>query len=230
MIHIIKTTGYAYEDTDYGFHIKEKLAQLGYPSRILSALTDMEEIKKCIHEPLIITGGSTGVMEDFEWLHELRSFIKNRIHYHKNIPTLGICFGSQLLADVFDQGCVGPASTMNIGLKPISQLKSGEIFNTMESAYSFHFHIITSTQLEVFSAGIIGEDKFVNAFRIPDSNIFGTQFHPEFDEHIMKKLSIYYQNWLMDDFSIAIKDIPLGQENNRILEEFVALCSQKSRR
>ncbi|QZY54892.1 type 1 glutamine amidotransferase [Crassaminicella profunda] len=229
MIHIIKTTGYAYENTDYGFHIKEKLNQLGYPSRILSAIKDMDTIKKYINEPLIITGGSTGVMEDFEWLHELRSFIKDRIHHHKSIPTLGICFGSQLLADVFDEGCVGPASMMNIGLKPIHQLKSGHIFNTMESAYSFHFHIITSTQLEVFSEGVTGKSKFVNAFRIPGSNIFGTQFHPEFDEYIMKKLSMYYKDWLMKDFSIAIKDILLGQENNTVLEEFVALCKQSTK-
>ncbi|MCT4620974.1 MAG: hypothetical protein N4A62_16500 [Marinisporobacter sp.] len=229
MIHIIKTTGYAYENTDYGLHIKEKLTQLGHPSRILSALTDIGEIKKCINEPLIITGGSTGVMEDFHWLHELRSFIKNRIKNHKNIPTLGICFGSQLIADVFDKDCVGPASMMNIGLKPIQQIKSGHIFNTMKSAYSFHFHIITSTQLEIFSEGLIGESKFVNAFRVPASNIFGTQFHPEFDGQIMKKLSMYYQDWLMDDFSIDLKDIPLGQENNKILEEFVALCKQSKR-
>lgn len=228
MINIIKTTGYAYENTDYAIHIKEKLNALGHKAKILSGIYDIDKINECIREPIIISGGSTGVMDNFEWLDNLKAFLKERIQHHKDIPLLGVCFGSQLIAETYDRGCVIPASKINIGLKSINTIKEDTIFNSMYSAYSFHFHIITSKKLEVFSEGILDDKVFVNAFKIPNSNIFGTQFHPEFDENIFKNLLSLYKDWLKNDFSIHIENVPLGQENNKVLEQFVALCNKNN--
>jgi GMP synthase-like glutamine amidotransferase len=53
-----------------------------------------EDIHTC--DAYIITGSRFGVYEDIPWIHEAKKLVK-RI-YDAKIPTIGICFGHQLIA------------------------------------------------------------------------------------------------------------------------------------
>jgi GMP synthase-like glutamine amidotransferase len=48
-------------------------------------------------EGILITGSAAGVYDDYIWMDPLRDFI--RAAYARRTPTLGICFGHQIMAD-----------------------------------------------------------------------------------------------------------------------------------
>ena len=45
----------------------------------------------------IITGSKFGVYEDIAWIHKAKQLVKRL--YNAKIPTIGICFGHQLIAE-----------------------------------------------------------------------------------------------------------------------------------
>ncbi len=48
-------------------------------------------------EAILITGSAAGVYDDLPWLEPLRQFIRSA--YAARTPTIGICFGHQIMAD-----------------------------------------------------------------------------------------------------------------------------------
>lgn len=48
----------------------------------------------------IITGSRLGVYEDIPWIHSAKELVKSI--FEAKIPTVGICFGHQLIADALD--------------------------------------------------------------------------------------------------------------------------------
>jgi GMP synthase-like glutamine amidotransferase len=55
--------------------------------------------KPSARDAWIITGSSAAVYEDHPWLPPMREFVRQAID--QTIPTLGICFGHQLMAQAF---------------------------------------------------------------------------------------------------------------------------------
>ncbi|MCO5143032.1 MAG: type 1 glutamine amidotransferase [Oligoflexia bacterium] len=131
------------------------------------------------HDALIILGGSMNVFETEAnpWLLEEKKQIKNWIKLDR--PTLGICLGSQLLAEALG-GEVKKASQKEIGFFPVEKKSSHSNFllDWPESLSVFHWHEC------VFSLPK-GATHLMNSSVTPNQAfsfgemIFGFQFHPE---------------------------------------------------
>jgi GMP synthase-like glutamine amidotransferase len=92
---------------------------------------------------LVVMGGSMNIYEEnkYPWLTQEKRFIEQAIENEKII--LGICLGSQLIADVLGAK-VFPNPDKEIGWFPIeltSQAKSSKVFNVLPNPFTvFHWH------------------------------------------------------------------------------------------
>jgi len=77
------------------------------------------------YSALWVMGGPMNVYDelDYPWLVEEKALIRKAVNDLK-MPYMGICLGAQLLADALG-GEVGPMSTPEVGLLPITLTKTG---------------------------------------------------------------------------------------------------------
>ena len=128
----------------------------------------------------IILGSASHVTENLPWHKDLLDFIIPKIE--SNIPTLGICFGHQLIADYY--GCeidyLSENKTINIhsreitfskdemGCKKSSSLKLAFAHSQVVKALSNNFYSFASSNTSENEA--IKHNKY---------NFWGVQAHPE---------------------------------------------------
>ncbi|QCJ42625.1 type 1 glutamine amidotransferase [Bacillus sp. S3] len=131
---------------------------------------------------LIILGGRMGAYEEsiFPWLIQEKQFIREAIDQGKWI--LGICLGSQLLADVLG-GKVYPHTHQEIGWWPVEKTEeagNSKLFTGVpQSLIAFQFHGDTF-DLPVGAIRLASNSGCTNqAFSYGD-RVLGLQFHPEF--------------------------------------------------
>ena len=92
---------------------------------------------------LVIMGGPMGVHEEdkFEWLRTEKIFIKKAVAANKIV--LGICLGSQLLAEALGAK-VYPGHEKEIGFFPVTKTDAGkqdELFSAVPGTWNvFHWH------------------------------------------------------------------------------------------
>ena len=129
---------------------------------------------------LLIMGGDMSVYEEdkFPWLTAEKAWIKQVIATGK--PVLGICLGSQLLADVLGAE-VFPNTEKEIGWFPIdltAEARKTELFRSWPSPVPvFHWHGDTFT-LPEGAAPIASSEATKHQGFILD-NVLALQFHPE---------------------------------------------------
>ncbi|CAK7193303.1 hypothetical protein COMNV_01518 [Commensalibacter sp. Nvir] len=144
----------------------------------------------CSANLLIVLGGPMSVNDEktYPWLIEEKKLIKKAIDH--NIPTLGICLGSQLIASVCGAK-ISRASEKEIGWFPVQAVpqtsKNKKNFSFPESFISFHWH---SEQFDIpINATKIATNS-VNpnqAFQI-GKTVIGLQFHPEITPYSLQTM------------------------------------------
>ena len=158
---------------------------------------------------LIIMGGPMSVHDEkkYQWLSKEKQLIKNLIN--KNIPTLGICLGAQLIADVYDAH-ITIANHKEIGWFPIQVIQSKESkkIKWPENFVTFLWHgeqfdIPAHAKLLAFSQGCPHQ-----AFMIKN-NVIGLQFHPEMTLTMIQNMieNCYDQDKTLSPFVQSIKEI-----------------------
>ncbi|NQY92561.1 MAG: glutamine amidotransferase [Campylobacteraceae bacterium] len=137
---------------------------------------------------VIITGSHSMVTEAFSWSLDVDVFIKKLIKY--KIPLLGICFGHQLIAKSLGGEVGYSPHGLEIGSVPISvnaNAKDDALFSNMPRefyAHVVHFQsVLTLPKNAVLIASNAVEKNHI--YKI-GACAWGVQFHPEFDEKIMK--------------------------------------------
>jgi len=138
---------------------------------------------------LVILGGPMGVYEEdkFEWMRDEKSFVKDMVLAGKIV--LGICFGSQILAEVLGAK-VYPSKEKEIGFFPVTKTRQGkqdEVFsNSPESWNVFHWHGDTfdlpEDAVHLFESPACKHQVFRKA------NCTGIQFHPEVDSALLRSM------------------------------------------
>jgi len=143
-------------------------------------------IEECLG--VIITGSHTMVTQEFSWSLNIEEFI--RTLFANKVPLLGICYGHQLIAkslggavDYHDKG-------MELGCVEIQSsdcAKNDAIFKYLPT--TFKAHVIHSQSVIKLPkhAVILASNEYedTHAFKL-DPCTWGVQFHPEFNDYIMK--------------------------------------------
>ncbi len=136
---------------------------------------------------LIIMGGPMGVYEEekFPWIIEEKKFIHAAIDADKKV--LGICLGSQLIADVLGAK-VYPNRLKEIGWWPVQKTNDHPLTVSLPREFtSFHLHGDTfdlpagATQL--FRTKGCEQQGFVYK-----NNVAAIQFHPEIETELLQNM------------------------------------------
>jgi len=142
-----------------------------------------------------------------------------------DIPTLGICFGHQMLGKTLGTEVVRDQSQSKSGSHKVNLSdhgKNDKLFKDFpEDFYVQYGHKDSLSCTPKDSLLLANGDKCkVTAFK-HKNNIYGVQFHPELDkEDIIFKVKMYpsYTEKSLEEFEKDIKESPYGR---KVIENFI---------
>lgn len=128
---------------------------------------------------LIISGSEASAMEESLWTEELTGLI--RLFVQKNKKILGICYGHQFLARALGgKQCLYKLQVPEYGYSKIS-LKENKLFQNINNPVVLQLHYDAVGNLSDDFEIIAENGTSVQAFQYKGMDVFGVQFHPEFD-------------------------------------------------
>lgn len=168
---------------------------------------------------IVILGGPMSVNDTYDYLEDEQNLIK--IASELDIPTLGICLGSQLIAKALG-GRVYRGKIKEIGWYDVEITEEGkrEVFNGVSSQMIkiFQWHGDTF-DLPLQSTILAKSNEYVQAFRV--KNAIGIQFHIEVDTNMINNWIRQYSNELKNSKIVADSILP---ENQSQIENLANLC------
>lgn len=131
----------------------------------------------------VITGSHDMVTDDSPWIADTAEWIRQAAA--AGLPLFGICFGHQLLADALGGRADYHPGGLEIGTADITRTRaSGDdpLFRELPEVFPGHVtHAQTALKLPEGAVLLAtGSHDPHQAFRVGE-NIWGVQFHPEFD-------------------------------------------------
>ena len=154
----------------------------GYDLQIISA--KKEKIPKLDHSMVLVLGAPESANDDFQYLKDELALIREAAQ--KNIPTLGICLGSQLIAKAFGAR-VYPGSRKEIGFYhdiKIDEASKSSLFSGISDPFTvFHWHGDTF-DIPTGAKRLAYSELYNQAFQY--GSAIGVQFHFEVDSDIVK--------------------------------------------
>jgi GMP synthase (glutamine-hydrolysing) len=157
---------------------------LVYPAYEQSGPPEIGEISA-----VIITGSHAMVTGKSRWINRLSAWLKQAVS--GKVPLLGICFGHQLIAQAFGGTVDYHNKGSELGTTTIKLTEEGRndlLFRVLPSSFPVHVaHAQTVVKLPP-GARLLAGNAFEphHAFSI-GNNIWGLQFHPEFNAEILRK-------------------------------------------
>jgi len=187
------------------------------------SLPDFEEVSG-----VIITGSHSMVTDREPWSVAAEKYIRDLAG--KSIPVLGICYGHQLICQAFG-GTVGyhpkgkEVGTVNISLT--EEGRKDELLGILPE--NFTGHVTHSQSVLKLPEGVktlaFNDFEKHHAFVI-NENIWGVQFHPEFDLNVIKAYiaeqeeTLIEEGYDVDSIYSSLKDHEYGK---KLLKRFVEL-------
>jgi GMP synthase-like glutamine amidotransferase len=130
---------------------------------------------------LILTGSEASIVEREDWVNSEVEFVRDALS--RNFPTLGSCYGHQLLV----LALCGPAHVRRclrpeIGWYPIAIHEKSSLLGEKGVVYGFSSHFDEAIDLDKrFWVLASTPDCPVQAFELKGRPVWGIQFHPEID-------------------------------------------------
>ena len=182
----------------------------------------------------IITGSHSMVTDEELWSLKLEKFIK-KVSKTK-IPLLGICYGHQVIAKA-----LGGKSDFNPKGKEIGVVSIHKKLNGNSDPLLKHFpknftacetHYQTVRELP-FGAKVLAKNTHDNHQAVRyTKNIWGVQFHPEFDENIMKEYILNQKDDLLKlnfELDTLLSNVKTCDLSSKILTNFEKIVFQKTK-
>lgn len=236
MVVILESSGEIDEDKN-GFSkpIEQILDSHGVEYETISLKSESEKLirfeKKIIseHIPIIISGGFVELTSEEEWFLIGRRIINNIVKNEN--PMLGICFGAQMIFSCFYpddiiMNQVGEIGTINLNLYNMDKL-----FDKYDKKNFFVFHFdgmrYSAMHDKILPIGLerINNFEIYQAYKIKGCQIYGVQFHPEFNKESFKNLLIANKKIIESKYYRNLESIIIeSQENyfvNNIIIDFI---------
>ncbi len=164
--------------------LEQMFMEDGYHIEKINAQDQPMPTNPCDYSAIVILGGPMAVYDDLTYLKDEQELITKSIK--DGIPLLGICLGSQLIAQAIG-GRVYKAKKKEIGWHSVYLTPSGrnDLFrgNTQEIINVFQWHGDTY-DLPTYVKILAYSDLYPQAFRI--GSAIGIQFHLEVDESLIQ--------------------------------------------
>jgi len=193
----------------------------GYNISLLNSQKDLIPSDINSYSGIIILGGPMSVYNNYGYLKDQQNLIKKAVDMQ--MPTLGICLGSQLIAEALG-GTVYRGNLKEIGWYNIEITENGsrDIFNGVKSfknnVFQWHgdtFHLPKSAII------LAKSDTYVQAFRI--NSAIGIQFHFEINESMIEEWIKIYSKEVLD---LKLYKTNIMPQQKKQIANLFALCKQ----
>ncbi|MFB6146058.1 MAG: type 1 glutamine amidotransferase [Halobacteriaceae archaeon] len=130
------------------------------------------------YDAVVVTGSGSSVYWEEPWIDDLTAWVHGAVE--RGLPTLGICFGHQLVATALG-GEVAPMDDYEIGYREVERTGGADplLAGVDETFLAFTTHSDEVVELPPGAEPIASNDRSLQGFRAGDA--FGVQFHPEYD-------------------------------------------------
>ncbi len=136
------------------------------------------------YDGVVVTGSRASVYWDEPWIEPTKAWVAAAIE--REIPTLGICWGHQLLADVLG-GEVRSMGEYEIGYREIEHNGDSPLFTGVDQRFTaFTTHSDEVVTLPPGATPLAENDYSNHGFR--KDHVFGVQFHPEYDQQTARAI------------------------------------------
>jgi GMP synthase (glutamine-hydrolysing) len=137
----------------------------------------------------LVTGSRASVYWDESWIDDLASWVEAAVE--RGIPALGVCFGHQLLADTLG-GDVQGMGEYELGYRTVRRRAETTLLaDTDRELTAFTTHSDRVARLPPGATLLAANDYGIQGFRTGD--VFGVQFHPEYDMETAKRVTRKYR-------------------------------------
>ena len=181
---------------------------------------------------IVITGSPAMVTEDQAWIRACEAFVCEAVALQ--VPLLGICFGHQLLAQALGGTVSWNPHGRQIGSVSVqldSEAASEALFADMGSSIAAHVTHMQSVISPPDGAQILGHTPLDPHHILKFAPLaWGIQFHPEFDEAIMRGYIRERSAQINDEGLDAAKLLDEVRETpaaESVLRRFGALLEQR---
>lgn len=166
--------------SQYTHLIKRNFRDIDFEAEIVNAFQPYDKVKEKIDgaEKIVLSGGPSSVTEDKD---SLTRVVAQRVKASTiSVPVLGICYGHQMLADVWGAK-VDKGKSAEYGVSEITLDNEDVILKGLPKkfkAWVSHFDEVKELP-EGFDALAHSETCSIEAMAHKKRPVFGVQFHPE---------------------------------------------------
>jgi len=177
------------------------------------------------YDGVVVTGSRSSVYSEEPWIEGLLDWVREAAE--GGLPTLGVCFGHQVLAEALG-GEVADMGEYELGYRTVRH-RGGPLFSGVPEEFTvFTTHSDAVTDLPP-GAELLAENEYgIHGFRKDRS--FGVQFHPEYDAETAARIT--REKDLPDERIQAVVDgitpeaASAAGEAKRLFENFVRYVRQ----
>jgi GMP synthase (glutamine-hydrolysing) len=125
------------------------------------------------YDGVVISGSQTSACDDHDWIHELTSWARSA--HRADVPTLGVCWGHQFLAQTLG-GRVVDMGEHEFGYRTVQRCSADPLFAGVPDSFTaFETHSDRVAELPAGTVEFARNEYGVQAFRLGSS--YGVQFH-----------------------------------------------------
>lgn len=136
-------------------------------------------------DAVVVSGSRSSVYDDEPWIDDTRTWVREAIA--RDVPTLGICWGHQLLADALG-GTVEPMGEYELGYQTVCHDGESDLLAGIDEEFLvFTSHSDRVAELPPGATQFAENEYGIHGFR--KDRVFGVQFHPEYDMETAKTVS-----------------------------------------